>query len=83
MALAPEPAIRPAVPAGISRRMALAARQGCYPHPAWLQSFNGLEGQVPQWKPSEWRKDTRIELIFEHAQPASPLQVALAQCLIT
>ncbi|WP_409489005.1 CobW family GTP-binding protein [Pseudomonas promysalinigenes] len=47
------------------------------------QSFNGLEGQVPQWQPSEWRKDTRIELIFEHAQPASPLQVALAQCLIT
>lgn len=47
------------------------------------QSFNGLEGQVPQWQPSEWRKDTRIELIFEQAHPAPPLQVALAQCLIT
>ncbi|MEN5301554.1 CobW family GTP-binding protein [Pseudomonas sp. TWI628] len=46
------------------------------------QSFNGLDADLPQWQPSEWRKDSRIELIFEQAQPEPLLQSALAQCLI-
>jgi G3E family GTPase len=46
------------------------------------QSFNGLEGDLPQWQPSDWRKDSRIELIFEQAQPEPLLQTALAKCLI-
>ncbi|MBO9548942.1 CobW family GTP-binding protein [Pseudomonas sp.] len=46
------------------------------------QSFNGLEGNLPQWLPSDWRKDSRIELIFEQAQPEPLLQAALAKCLI-
>ncbi|WP_060483819.1 GTP-binding protein [Pseudomonas sp. NBRC 111123] len=46
------------------------------------QSLNGLEGDLPQWQPSDWRKDSRIELIFEQAQPAPLLQTALAKCLI-
>ncbi|MGJ7547382.1 CobW family GTP-binding protein [Pseudomonas alloputida] len=46
------------------------------------QSFNGLEGDLPQWQPSAWRKDSRIELIFEQAQPEHLLQAALAECVI-
>ncbi|MFJ4444526.1 CobW family GTP-binding protein [Pseudomonas sp. NPDC089422] len=46
------------------------------------QSFNGLEGNLPQWQPSDWRKDSRIELIFEQAQPEQLLQAALAKCVI-
>ncbi|MFJ4344955.1 CobW family GTP-binding protein [Pseudomonas sp. NPDC089401] len=46
------------------------------------QSFNGLAGDLPQWQPSEWRKDSRIELIFEQAQMELPLELALAECLI-
>ncbi|MFZ5935581.1 CobW family GTP-binding protein [Pseudomonas sp. HS6-2] len=46
------------------------------------QSFNGLEGDLPQWQPSGWRKDSRIELIFEQAQPEPLLKAALAKCLI-
>ncbi|MDR2318161.1 MAG: GTP-binding protein [Pseudomonas sp.] len=46
------------------------------------QSFNGLAGNLPQWQPSDWRKDSRIELIFEQAQPEPLLQAALAKCLI-
>ncbi|QXH51517.1 GTP-binding protein [Pseudomonas fakonensis] len=43
------------------------------------QSFNGLEGDL-QWQPSEWRKDSRLELIFDTAQPLAALQAALAAC---
>lgn len=43
-------------------------------------SFNGLVGEEIQWRPSEWRKDSRIELIFEQPQPLQALQAALASC---
>ncbi|MFB4391254.1 MULTISPECIES: CobW family GTP-binding protein [unclassified Pseudomonas] len=43
-------------------------------------SFNGLAGDNVQWRPSEWRKDSRIELIFEQPQPQRDLQAALANC---
>ncbi|PVZ38796.1 GTP-binding protein [Pseudomonas sp. CC120222-01a] len=46
------------------------------------QSFNGLEGDLPQWQPSEWRKDSRIELIFDQVQSQSVLAHALTRCLI-
>ncbi|MCG8292853.1 CobW family GTP-binding protein [Pseudomonas entomophila] len=46
---------------------------------SWL-SFNGLDGQLPDWQPSEWRKDSRMELIFAEAQPVDELQEALAAC---
>lgn len=45
----------------------------------WL-SFNGLDGQLPDWQPSEWRKDSRMELIFTEAQAVDELQEALAAC---
>ena len=46
------------------------------------QSFNGLDGDLPQWQPSEWHKDSRIELIFEQAQPKQHIQAALANCVV-
>ncbi|HDS1734926.1 CobW family GTP-binding protein [Pseudomonas sp. BP8] len=44
------------------------------------QSFNGLGGNPVAWQPSEWRKDSRVELIFDLEQPAQALQAALAAC---
>jgi G3E family GTPase len=46
----------------------------------WL-SFNGLNGILPEWQTSAWRRDTRLELIFDQAHPLQPLQDELAQCL--
>ena len=46
------------------------------------QSFNGLDGVLPQWQPSDWRRDTRIELIFDHAQPQPALEAGLKECLM-
>ncbi|MGE7990281.1 CobW family GTP-binding protein [Pseudomonas sp. NPDC089554] len=43
-------------------------------------SFNGLAGDNVQWRPTEWRKDSRIELIFEQPQAQQELQTALASC---
>jgi G3E family GTPase len=45
----------------------------------WL-SFNGLDGESATWQPSEWRKDSRLELIFTTPQPLVALQHALAAC---
>lgn len=46
------------------------------------RSFNGLEGSGLDWQASEWRKDSRVELIFSDAQPAASLQAALAACRV-
>jgi G3E family GTPase len=46
------------------------------------QSANALNGQPLQWQPSEWRKDSRLELIFSEAQDVSALQAGLAACLL-
>jgi len=45
----------------------------------WL-SANALEGQVLHWQNSEWRKDSRLELIFTHAQDQAALQAGMAAC---
>ncbi|MHC6228128.1 CobW family GTP-binding protein [Pseudomonas sp. X10] len=50
--------------------------------PQGWQSFNGLECQAATWQLSEWRKDSRIELIFDRAQPVDALQQALAACCV-
>lgn len=44
------------------------------------QSFNGLDGEMQDWQPSDWRKDSRIELIFEQTQPQQVLKDALRDC---
>ncbi|MFJ4390704.1 CobW family GTP-binding protein [Pseudomonas soli] len=42
------------------------------------RSFNGLEGGPLEWRTSEWRRDSRIELIFDQPQPVQVLQAAIA-----
>ncbi|MGN8248549.1 CobW family GTP-binding protein [Pseudomonas sp. SMV7] len=46
------------------------------------QSFNGLDGDIPIWQPSDWRRDTRIELIFDQPQPQPALQAGLSECRV-
>ncbi|MBX9762173.1 MAG: cobalamin biosynthesis protein CobW [Pseudomonadaceae bacterium] len=46
------------------------------------QSANALNGQPLQWQPSEWRKDSRLELIFNEAQDVPALQAGLADCAL-
>lgn len=51
--------------------------------PQGWQSINALAGQaLPQWQPSEWRRDSRIELIFATAQQRDVLQQAMQACLL-
>lgn len=45
----------------------------------WL-SANALEGQPLHWQNSEWRKDSRLELIFTGAQNEAALQAGMAAC---
>lgn len=45
----------------------------------WV-SANALDGAAAQWQPSEWRQDSRIELIFAEPQGVDALQAGLASC---
>ncbi|MBH3426743.1 CobW family GTP-binding protein [Pseudomonas alkylphenolica] len=46
------------------------------------QSINALAGQQALiWQTSEWRRDSRIELIFASAQNRDALQAAMQACL--
>jgi len=46
-------------------------------------SLNALRGQAPEaWGPSEWRKDSRLELIFDQAQNVDVLTTSFATCRI-
>lgn len=46
---------------------------------AWV-SANAVDNSLPVWQPSEWRRDSRIELIFSVPQDVAALQAALAAC---
>lgn len=48
--------------------------------PDGWQSANALDNAGLSWLPSEWRKDSRIELIFDEPQAVDELQAALARC---
>ena len=48
----------------------------------WV-SVNALDNSVLQWQPSEWRRDSRIELIFSEAQELDVLQRGLAGCRVS
>lgn len=48
----------------------------------WL-SANALQGQALHWQNSEWRRDSRLELIFQERQDAASLQRGLRNCLVT
>lgn len=45
----------------------------------WL-SANALDGQPLHWQNSEWRKDSRLELIFSGAQDSAGLSASIARC---
>lgn len=47
----------------------------------WV-SANALDNADLDWQPSEWRRDSRIELIFSEAQNVDVLQKALAACRV-
>lgn len=38
---------------------------------------------MPAWQPSEWRRDTRIELIFDQPQSQPALQAGLSDCRVS
>ncbi|MGE8498571.1 MAG: CobW family GTP-binding protein [Pseudomonas sp.] len=48
----------------------------------WL-SANALDGQALHWQNSEWRKDSRLELIYESAQDADALSAGFARCRLS
>lgn len=50
--------------------------------PDGWQSFNAVDNSQPLWKTSEWRKDTRIELIFTAPQDADGLEAGLRRTLL-
>jgi G3E family GTPase len=46
-------------------------------------SLNALQGHALEaWGPSEWRRDSRLELIFDQAQDVAALSAAFANCRI-
>ena len=48
---------------------------------AWL-SANALDGAPLEFRASEWRRDSRLELIFAEAQGEDALTLGLRHCLI-
>lgn len=62
---------------GLDWRRAKAVLHGAE---GW-RSLNALQGQALQaWSPSEWRKDSRLELIFAEAQDEAALRADMAAC---
>lgn len=47
------------------------------------RSFNGLNGDMPVWQTSDWRRDSRIELIFDQPQSQPTLQAGLSECCVS
>ncbi|KAI2694155.1 CobW-like GTP-binding protein [Pseudomonas sp. TNT3] len=47
----------------------------------WV-SCNALDNSMLDWQPSEWRQDSRIELIFSEAQDLDSLQKGMAGCRV-
>ena len=46
----------------------------------WV-SGNALEGGMIEWSASEWRRDSRLELIFAEQQDQTALQAGLVACV--
>lgn len=57
------------------RRAKLVIHSGA----TWV-SANAVDNSSLTWQPSEWRRDSRIELIFSQPQDVAGLQNALAAC---
>lgn len=63
---------------GLGWRRAKAVLHGA---DGW-RSLNAVPGQAQAWNTSEWRKDSRLELIFDQAQDADALSASFAACRI-
>lgn len=50
--------------------------------PAGWVSGNAVRGAQIVWRPSEWRRDSRLELIFSTPREIAPLQAVLGDCRI-
>lgn len=50
--------------------------------PGGWQSVNALQGQPLVWQASEWRRDSRIEMIFTNAQAVVELEQGMLACRI-
>ncbi len=48
----------------------------------WV-SANAVDNSTVQWQPSEWRRDSRIELIFAEKQDIELLKVGMVGCRLT
>jgi G3E family GTPase len=59
----------------------LRAKLVIHSEQGWL-SGNTLQGVAVQWQPSEWRRDSRLELIFQRPQDEARLQLELASCVL-
>lgn len=46
-------------------------------------SVNAVDNATLHWRDSEWRRDSRLELIFATAQDESPLSAGLRECLLS
>ncbi|GAB7530361.1 CobW family GTP-binding protein [Pseudomonas sp. 3A(2025)] len=64
--------------AGLNWRRAKLVVQG---QQGWC-SANAVDNSPLAWKSSEWRQDSRLELIFSEAQDIDELQAGLAACLM-
>jgi G3E family GTPase len=60
----------------------LRAKMVIHSAEGWV-STNALQGQPANWNPSEWRKDSRLELIFAVEQDIHSLEAKLRECLLT
>jgi G3E family GTPase len=47
----------------------------------WV-SANAVDNSIREWQPSEWRQDSRVELIFSESQEVDWLQRGLAECRV-
>jgi hypothetical protein len=46
----------------------------------WV-SINAVDNVIPQWQASEWRRDSRLELIFVQPQDEGMLDQLMRGCL--
>jgi G3E family GTPase len=46
-------------------------------------SANAVDNAIPHWRDSEWRRDSRLELIFSTVQDEQVLSASLRDCLLT